>query len=91
MATSNAVNANKKAKIKKDPTYPTTPNPSIVQANPAKILNKACPAIMFANNRTEIDITRNIYEINSIPISIGMIQGGHPGGQKNEKKWRPCV
>jgi len=85
------VNASIADKITKDPKYPTKPNDNIVQANPARILNRECPAIIFAKSRTEILIARNIYEINSIPINPGTIHKGHPGGTKKLKKCNPCV
>ena len=61
----------------------------MVHPNPAKTANNVCPAIMFANNRTERLTTRITYEINSIVINNGHNANGTPDGKKKLKKWRP--
>lgn len=53
------------------------PNP-----NPAKIFNKACPEVIFANSRTDKLIIRDKLEIISIAIINGVINKGDPFGKK---------
>ena len=61
----------------------------MVHPNPAKTASNVCPAIMFANNRTERLTTRITYEINSIVINNGHNANGTPDGKKKQKKCRP--
>jgi hypothetical protein len=48
----------------------------------AKIFNKACPDVIFANSRTAKLIIREKFEINSIKIIKGVIIKGAPFGKK---------
>ena len=62
------------------------PDPNIVQAKPARIFNKQCPDIMFANSRRDKLTTRKLYETTSIKTSSGAMINGAPGGKKRENK-----
>jgi hypothetical protein len=65
------------------------PDENIVQANPAKIFNKQCPDIMFANSRRDKLTTRKLYETTSIKTSSGAMINGAPGGKKRENRCNP--
>ena len=45
------------------------------------IFNNVCPAIIFAKSRTDTEITRKVYEINSIRTKI---KDSRPSTSKNE-------
>ena len=58
------------------------PKLSATRTNPERIFNSACPAVIFANNRTDKLITRDSVETNSIRIMNGVITNGEPLGKK---------
>ena len=58
-----------------------TPVLNNVHENPIKIFKRACPLIIFANNRILKLKIRAIYEMNSIGTKIGAIARGTPDGK----------
>lgn len=52
------------------------------RTNPDRIFNRACPAVILANNRTDKLITLERVETNSIKIMNGVITSGEPLGKK---------
>ena len=60
----------------------TTPACNVNNPNPAKIFNKACPDVIFANKRTAKLIILDKLEINSILIINGARTKGVPAGIK---------
>jgi len=52
------------------------------RTKPDKIFNKACPAVMLANSRTDRLITLDNVETSSIKIMKGVITSGEPLGKK---------
>jgi hypothetical protein len=66
------------------------PDPNSVQEKPIKIFNKACPLIMFANNRILRLKTLAKKDINSIGIKIGAIAKGTPLGKNKLKNSHRC-
>jgi hypothetical protein len=62
------------------------PEPSSIdQEKPAITFNRVCPAIIFANSRTDKLIGRNIYETNSIGTNKKANPSDEPGGKNKEK------
>ena len=76
----------KRCKIVKIP-----PADNIVHANPARILSKQCPDIIFAKSRNAKDTTRKLYDTTSIATKRGASAIGAPDGKKKDKAWKPCV
>ena len=70
-AISKPINAVKTPNVTKCATNSAVPRDIICHAKPAITFNKVCPAIMFANNRTDKLIIRDICAISS----IGTING----------------
>jgi len=62
----------------------------MLQENPIKIFNKACPDIIFANNRMLRLKTLAIYETASINIKNGAITSGTPLGKNKFKNFQFC-
>lgn len=62
------------------PAY-KTPEPSNVHEKPIRIFNRACPLIIFANNRILKLKILAIYETNSIGTKINAISTGTPCGK----------
>lgn len=62
----------------------------IVQAKLIITFNNACPAIMFANNRTDKLIGRKRNETSSIGTSNNARTNGEPEGKKNAPIFTPC-
>lgn len=90
IAISNPVTKNTIIKGKKCAKAQILPIDTIVHPNPAKIFNRVCPDIIFANNRIAKLKTRAIYEINSIIIKYGATIKGAPVGKNNPKNFNPC-
>ena len=62
------------------------PKKIIIQLKPTITFNKVCPAIIFANKRTDKLTKRKLYEINSIGIINKLNKIGHPEGINKFKK-----
>ena len=62
------------------------PKNTIIQLNPTITFKSVCPAIIFANKRTERLTKRKLYEITSIGIISKLNSIGHPGGINKFKK-----
>jgi hypothetical protein len=56
------------------------------QLNPTITFNNVCPAIIFANNRTDKLNNLKVYEINSIGINKKIIAIGVPAGKNKLNK-----
>ena len=63
-------------------TFQTPAKLSATRTNPDKIFSKACPAVMFANSRTDKLITLERVETNSIKMMKGVMTKGDPLGKK---------
>ncbi len=59
---------------------------TIPTLKPAKTFNIMCPAIIFANKRTDSVIGRVRNDITSIGIIKGVSHNGTPGGKNKVKK-----
>lgn len=66
------------------------PDPNNVHEKPIKIFNKACPLIIFANNRILKLKTLAKLDTNSIGIKIGAIAKGTPLGKNKLKNSQRC-
>jgi hypothetical protein len=63
------------------------PKKTITQLNPTITFNKVCPAIIFANKRTDKLTNLKLYEITSIGIISKLNKIGHPEGINKFKKY----
>ena len=62
-----------------------------LQANPAKIFKRVCPAIILQNNRIAKLKGLKIYKTNSTGTSKKANNNGVPEGKKREKNSNLCV
>ena len=69
----------------------TPPADNIVHANPANILSKQWPDIIFANNLSAKLTTLKLYETISIITNNGARANGAPEGKKRDSIWKPWV
>jgi len=69
--------------------YLLPPAVIIVQANPAITFNKICPAIMFANNRTDKEMKVIVNPNLSKATMNGIIGNGVPAGNNLPKIFLP--
>ena len=83
--TSKKVSANTTASGTTEAIESTPPKVSMLHANPLRIFNNVCPAIIFAKSRTPSEMPRKAYEINSITTRKGESASGAPGGRKKLK------
>jgi hypothetical protein len=83
---SKKINTNKIPIGKIFATKKKSPINIIDQLNPTITFNKVCPAIIFANNRTDKLNNRKVYEINSIGTNKNIIAKGVPCGKNKLNK-----
>jgi len=90
-AVSNALNANNTLLGTLCALYLLPPLSILVHANPAITFNRICPAIMFANNRTESEMTVIPNPNTSKGTMNGIIPLGVPAGRNLPNSFLPCL